>query len=134
MDRNYILNEVNAMIEEKQYDRRFAPFIFHYFLMTCEQENLDEKDLTHRIALYKERVNKIQYLYIGSPRVNTDFDNKCIYVDQKIKTDISDEILDQYIYEAFAEQDIITKHDFVSNSSRPSKHIFDELRYMGSRF
>jgi len=130
MHPNLILEKVNNMIEEMQYDRRFIPFIFYYFFMVCGREHLNEKDLEHRISLYKERVHKIKYLYIGKQKVKTNFDLKCIYVDELIKTDTSDKTLNQYIYDAYSEQDIITTYEFVSNHSRFTKYIFDELRYV----
>lgn len=135
MDKSEVIETVYEVAEKNNYDKRFVPFMQEYFFYCTSQYNWDKSTLNKKLNEYTDKIKKIEFLNIGIERCKIDFDNKCILLDEKIKTNTSDEIIEQYINAALEEQNKIlnTECVFSKDTSRFVHEVRETLKIYSTK-
>lgn len=109
MDKSILVELVYEFAEKNKYDKRFLPFFQAYIGKCTQMYNWNENELKNKLEEYSANIKNINFLNVGRQRINVDVDNKTIVIDERIKYNVEDQTLNEYIEAAFKEQDKILK-------------------------
>ncbi|MDR0978850.1 MAG: hypothetical protein LBL91_02785 [Lachnospiraceae bacterium] len=129
MDKTEIREKVYEVVETKKYDKRFLSFIERYFLSCVIIYNWTDSDIEKNLEEYTSKINSIRFINIGKERCKVDLENKFIFLDEKIRLNKSDEVINEYIYASFREQDkILNTNTYEAIKTQDNSKFIHEVR------
>ena len=130
MEKSEILETIYEYIENNKYDKRFIPFIQSYILKCVQMYNWDKKILIEKLKEYTDKIKNIEFLNIGRQRILADVDNKTIIIDERIKYNLEDYTLNEYIDASYKEQDkILGTSTYLGLENYNNNALKEEIRY-----
>lgn len=131
MDKSDLVELVYEYIENNKYDKRFAPFIQSYIEKCVQTYNWDKKTLCSKLKEYSSKIKNIQFLNIGRQRLFADIENKTIIIDERIKYNMEDYTLEEYIIASYKEQDkILGTSTFFELEDYNNIALKEEIKYV----
>lgn len=130
MDKSELVELIYEYVENNKYDKRFIPFIQSYISKCVQMYNWDEKTLRTKLQEYTDKIKNIEFLNIGRQRILVDVDNKTIIIDERIKYNLEDYTLEEYILASYKEQDkILSTSTFLGLENYNNSTLKEEIRY-----
>lgn len=130
MDKSELVELIYEYVENNKYDKRFIPFIQSYISKCVQIYNWDEKTLRAKLQEYTNKIKNIEFLNIGRQRILVDVDNKTIIIDERIKYNLEDYTLEEYILASYKEQDkILSTSTFLGLENYNNSTLKEEIRY-----
>lgn len=130
MDKSELVELIYEYVENNKYDKRFIPFIQSYISKCVQMYNWDEKTLRAKLQEYTDKIKNIEFLNIGRQRILVDVDNKTIIIDERIKYNLEDYTLEEYILASYKEQDkILSTSTFLGLENYNNSTLKEEIRY-----
>lgn len=130
MDKSEVVEIIYEYVENNKYDKRFIPFFQSYILKCVQLYNWDKQTLIEKLKEYTIKIKNIEFLNSGRQRILVDVDNKTIIIDERIKYNLEDSTLDEYILASYKEQDKILSTDTYSNIENFNNSLLkEEIKY-----
>lgn len=130
MDKSEIIEAIYEYVENNKYDKRFIPFMQSYILKCVQIYNWNKETLNAKLEEYTSKIKNINFLNIGKQRILADVENSTIIIDERIKYNLEDYTLDEYILASYSEQDKILNTDTASQIENYNNNLLkEELRY-----
>lgn len=130
MDKSELVELIYEYVEKSKYDKRFIPFIQSYISKCVQIYNWDEKTLRAKLEEYTNKIKNIEFLNIGRQRILVDVENKTIIIDERIKYNLEDYTLEEYILASYKEQDkILSTSTFMGLENYNNSALKEEIRY-----
>lgn len=106
-----VVFEIITLIQQKNYDKRFIPFIKEYFFRSAEIYNWNRDELEKKINNFKNNVDGIELRKLKKKCVEYNPQDKKIYVNKNLLTYSNDVI----IKNMFREQGYATNYTKIEN-------------------
>ncbi len=106
-----VVFEIITLIQQKDYDKRFIPFIKEYFFRSAEIYNWNRDELEKKINNFKNNVDSIELKKLKKKCVEYSPQDKKIYVNKNLHTYANDVI----IKNMFREQGYATNYTKIEN-------------------
>lgn len=106
-----VVFEIITLIQQKDYDKRFIPFIKEYFFRSAEIYNWNRDELEKKINNFKNNVDSIELKKLKKKCVEYNPQDKKIYVNKNLHTYANDVI----IKNMFREQGYATNYTKIEN-------------------
>ncbi len=106
-----VVFEITTLIQQKDYDKRFIPFIKEYFFRSAEIYNWNRDELEKKINNFKNNVDSIELKKLKKKCVEYSPQDKKIYVNKNLHTYANDVI----IKNMFREQGYATNYTKIEN-------------------
>lgn len=106
-----VVFEIITLIQQKNYDKRFIPFIKEYFFRSAEIYNWNRDELEKKINNFKNNVDGIELRKLKKKCVEYNPQDKKIYVNKNLHTYANDVI----IKNMFREQGYATNYTKIEN-------------------
>lgn len=106
-----VVFEIITLIQQKDYDKRFIPFIKEYFFRSAEIYNWNRDELEKKINNFKNNVDSIELKKMKKKCVEYSPQDKKIYVNKNLHTYANDVI----IKNMFREQGYATNYTKIEN-------------------
>ncbi len=130
MDKSELVEIIYEYVEKNKYDKRFLPFIQSYISKCVQIYNWDKKTLIEKLNEYTNKIKNIEFLNIGKQRILVDVENKTIIIDERIKYNLEDYTLNEYILSSYKEQDkILSTSTYLGLESYNNNNLKEEIRY-----
>lgn len=130
MDKCELIEIIYEYVEKSKYDKRFLPFIQAYILKCVQMYNWNKNILIEKLIEYTDKIVKISFLNVGKQKILVDIENKTILIDERIKYNLEDYTLEEYIKYSFEEQDkILNTNTSASSEGYNSDVLKEEIRY-----
>ena len=97
MDKGELVEMIYESVENNKYDKRFIPFIQSYISKCVQVYNWDEKTLAEKLREYSNKIKNVEFLNVGRQRILVDVENRTILIDERIKYNLEDYTLEEYI-------------------------------------
>ncbi len=88
-----VVFEITTLIQQKDYDKRFIPFIKEYFFRSAEIYNWNRDELEKKINNFKNNVDSIELKKLKKKCVEYSPQDKKIYVNKNLHTYANDVII-----------------------------------------
>ncbi len=129
MDKSELVELVYEYVEKNKYDKRFIPFIQSYISKCVQEYKWDKKILSEKLNEYTNQIKNIKFLNIGKQRILVDVENRSIILDERIKYNMEDYTLDEYIEASYNEQNKILKTNINYDANDASnKRLRNEIK------
>lgn len=130
MDKSEIVEMIYEYVENSKYDKRFIPFIQSYILKCVQLYNWNKQTLVTKLDEYTAKIKNIEFLNAGRQRILVDVDNKTIIIDERIKYNLEDCTLDEYIVASYKEQDkILNTNTYTEIENFNNSLLKEEIKY-----
>lgn len=130
MDKGELVEMVYESVENNKYDKRFIPFIQSYISKCVQTYNWDEKMLSEKLKEYSSKIKNVEFLNVGRKRILVDIENKTILIDERIKYNLEDYTLEEYISASYKEQDkILETSTYLGLENYNNSALKEEIRY-----
>lgn len=130
MDKGELVEMIYESVENNKYDKRFIPFIQSYISKCVQIYNWDEKTLSEKLREYSNKIKNIEFLNVGRQRILVDIENKTIIIDERIKYNLEDYTLEEYILASYKEQDkILGTSTYLGLENYNKSALKEEIRY-----
>ena len=130
MDKSEVVEIIYEYVENNKYDKRFIPFLQSYILKCVQLYNWDKQTLVEKLEEYTTKIKNIEFLNAGKQRIVVDIDNKTIIIDERIKYNLEDCTLDEYILASYKEQDkILNTNTYSKIENFNNSSSKEEIKY-----
>ena len=130
MDKSEVVEIIYEYVENNKYDKRFIPFLQSYILKCVQLYNWDKQTLVEKLEEYTTKIKNIEFLNAGKQRIVVDIDNKTIIIDERIKYNLEDCTLDEYILASYKEQDkILNTNTYSKIENFNNSSLKEEIKY-----
>lgn len=130
MDKGELVEMIYESVENNKYDKRFIPFIQSYISKCVQVYNWDEKTLAEKLREYSNKIKNVEFLNVGRQRILVDVENRTILIDERIKYNLEDYTLEEYILASYKEQDkILGTSTYLWLESYNKSALKEEIRY-----
>ena len=111
MDPRWIEKKIEVLIQRKQYDKRFIPFIKHYFVQATNQYQWDTETLDNKILEYAKQLDKIEYYPIGKNTYRIEKQTNSLILDSDYSKPMDEKRMDSYLNIAIDAQSQILRRE-----------------------
>lgn len=116
-----VIFEIITLIEQKNYDRRFIPFIQEYFLRSTEIYNWNRDELVKKINNFKNNVDAIEIKKIKKKCAEYNPQDKKIYINKNLLTYANDVII----------KNIFREQGYATNYTKIENKVYENGLYSG---